>query len=147
MGLYIPTHFTAAEMVPKAIYDKYKNRGDVWFFQTLLDERLLIVADAIRTKFGSMTINDWSFTGPNQFRGFRPPSCGIGATLSQHRFGRAADMIPKAAIHPDEIRDYIIAHQHNKIWEYIGGLEMDISWLHIDVRQRGTDDKIMLFYP
>jgi hypothetical protein len=145
-GVYIPTHFKAVELVPKALYQKYKSRGDNWFWQTIFDERLLIVIDAIRTSFGSMTINDWSWQGSNQYRGFRPPNCGVGATLSQHRFGRAADLIPKD-IHPDEIRDHIIAHQHETIWSLVGALEMDISWLHVDVRQRGTNAEIMKFYP
>lgn len=145
-GVYVPTHFTAKELVPKALYNKYKSRGDNWFWQTLFDERLLQVIDAIRSQFGPMTINDWSWGGNNQYRGFRPPSCGIGATLSQHRFGRAADLIPKS-IHPDKIRDDIIKEQHDEVWKLVGALEMDISWLHVDVRQRGTDGEIMKFYP
>jgi len=144
--IYVPTHFKAAELVPKALYNKYKSRGDSWFFQTVFDPRLLKVIDGIREDFGSMTINDWSWAGPNQYRGFRPPNCGVGATLSQHRFGRAADLIPKN-IHPDEIRDHLIKHQNDETWKYIGALEMDISWLHVDVRQRGTDGQIMKFYP
>jgi hypothetical protein len=145
-GLYIPTHFKAVELVPKAIYNKHKSRGDNWFWQTVFDERLLIVIDTIRTAFGPMTINDWSWAGTSQYRGFRPPNCGVGATLSQHRFGRAADLIAKD-IHPDLIRDEIIDHQNEEIWGLVGGLEMNISWLHVDVRQRGKDGKISLFYP
>jgi hypothetical protein len=32
-------------------------------------------------------------------------------------------------------------------FQYIGGLELDVSWLHIDVRGRRYRDKIITFTP
>lgn len=142
--MYKPIHFSAAELVPKTLYQNYKSRGDAWILRVLFDERLLKTIDTIRCNFGPMTINDWSWGGKNQWRGFRSPQCGVGATLSQHRFGRAVDMIPKH-VHPDEIRDDIIEDQMGRAYRHIGGLEMNISWLHIDVRGRDQNGKIMLF--
>ena len=144
--MYKPDHFGIKELVPKDIYNKYKQKGDTFLFQVIFDNRLLRVIDEIRKKFGSMTINDWSWGGTNQYRGFRPPGCSVGAKLSQHRFGRAADLIPKN-ITSGEIRQEIIKDQNSGIWKLVGGLEMNISWLHVDVRARTDSDKINLFYP
>ncbi|RKX17824.1 MAG: hypothetical protein DRP51_10205 [Candidatus Zixiibacteriota bacterium] len=142
--MYVPKHFKLTELVPKAIYQKYKIRGDAWLMRVLFDERLLRVIDTIRESFGPMVINDWAWNGKNQWRGFRSPQCGVGATLSQHRFGRAVDMIPRE-VHPDIIRDDILEDQMGCAYRDIGGLEMNISWLHIDVRGRDQNGKIMLF--
>ena len=144
--MYKPQHFAIRELVPKDLHEKYKIRGDDFLFQVVFDERLLKLIDRIRDLFGPMTANDWSWGGTNQYRGFRPPGCSVGAKLSQHRFGRAIDLIPKN-ITSSEIRKEIIANQNSSDWKYIGGLEMDISWLHVDVRQRTNSSKINLFYP
>ena len=144
--MYTPQHFGIKELVPKTLYSHYQSRGDAFLFQVVFDERLLKLIDRIRDQFGPMTANDWSWGGTNQYRGFRPPDCNIGAKLSQHRFGRAADLIPKN-ITSGEIRKEIIANQNSSNWKDIGGLEMNISWLHIDVRSRTNPNKINLFYP
>jgi hypothetical protein len=93
-----------------------------------------------------MTINDWAWGGTNQFRGFRSGGCNIGAALSQHRFGRGLDLIPKDT-HPKKIRADIIEDQMGQSYKDVGGLEMGISWLHIDTRARNSEGEIILFYP
>jgi len=144
--MYKPKYFKAVELVPKALYQKYKSKGDAWILGILMDERLLQVIDTIRENFGPMIINDWAWKGKNQWRGFRTSQCAFGATLSQHRFGRAVDMIPKD-VHPDIIRDDIIEDQMGRAYRHIGGLEMNIDWLHIDVRIRNNKGHINLFDP
>jgi len=144
--MYKPKHFGIKELVPKDLYNKYSSRGDDFLFQVIFDERLLRLIDIIRDEFGSMTVCDWSWGGASQYRGYRPPDCSVGAALSQHRFGRAVDMIPKD-IMPNEMRKKIIADQNSDKWKVIGGLEMDITWFHVDVRARTNDNKINLFYP
>jgi hypothetical protein len=142
--MYIPQYFKSYELVPQMVYKKYLSRGENWLFPVLFDERLLRLIDKIRSQFGPMTINDWIFGGENQWRGFRTGTCNVGADLSQHRFGRAVDMIPKD-ISAKEIRKAIIADPIR--YAEIGGLEMGISWLHIDVRPRNSQGQINLFYP
>lgn len=144
--MYVPKHFGIKELVPKDLYDKYKSRGDNFLFQVIFDQRLLELIDRIRDEFGPMTICDWSWGGGSHYRGFRPPDCSVGAALSQHRFGRAVDMIPKN-VSPDDMRSQIIADQNSEKWKVIGGLEMDITWFHVDVRARTDESKINLFYP
>jgi hypothetical protein len=144
--MYIPEHFTIQELLPKSFYNNNKHRMP-FLWSIIFDERLLRVIDAIREDFGPMKCCDWSYGGKRNWSGFRPPSCGIGATLSQHRFGRAVDLLPMGDITPDEIRDEIIKAQNDITWKDIGGLEMNITWLHIDVRSRDTNGQIQLFYP
>lgn len=144
--MYIPMHFKANELIDRHTYQKYQSRGDKWMLGVLFDDRLLKLIDILREKFGPMTINDWSWGGQSQYRGWRSPGCDIGATLSQHRFGRAVDMIPKD-MHPKLIRQDIIKYQSCRPYRHIGGLEMGISWLHIDVRARNSKGEINLFYP
>ena len=146
--MFIPRYFGIKELVPKDFHNKYASmgKGSQFLFQVVFDERLLRLIDKVREQFGPMTICDWSWGGASQYRGFRPPDCSVGATLSQHRFGRAVDMIPKDVM-PGEMRTYIIDNQNSSNWKVVGGLEMDITWFHIDVRARTDDSKINLFYP
>jgi hypothetical protein len=128
------------------VYAKYQSRGDQWMINVLFDERLLRVADILREEYGPMTINDWAWGGTNQFRGFRSGGCNIGADLSQHRFGRGLDLIPKD-IRAGKIREDIIDDQMGESYKDVGGLEMGITWLHIDTRARNEEGEINLFYP
>lgn len=144
--MYKPKYFSLKELIPQTFYNtNYKKyKGKLWYI--LFDERLLMTIDNIREKFGKMIVNDWVYGGNSNYRGYRPLKCSVGATLSQHRFGRACDLIPQD-LHPDEIRDHIIANQNREPWKHIGGLEMNISWLHIDTRARDITGAIQLFYP
>jgi hypothetical protein len=144
--MYIPKHFGAKELIPRILYAKYLSRGEDWLISVLFDERLMKIIDYIRETFGPMTINDWEWGGRNQFRGFRG-DCNVGAELSQHRFGRAVDMIPgNQATEMYTIRTDIINNPDIPAYADIGGIEMGVSWLHIDVRARNAG-KINIFYP
>jgi hypothetical protein len=146
--MYIPFYFKSVELIDQHTYQTNKAKGDEWLMCILFDERLLRVIDIIRDRFGPMNINDWSWGGQNQYRGWRSPGTNIGATLSQHRFGRAADLVPiNGTISAEDIRTDIINSQNHPDFKDIGGLEMGISWLHIDVRARNTNNEIHLFYP
>jgi len=143
--MYIPKHFKIQELMPKSFYNNNAHRMP-FLWSIIFDERLLRIIDTIREQYGPMTCCNWSYGGKRNWSGFRPPSCGIGATLSQHRFGRAVDLLPKDCT-PDEIRDEIIDRQNYIEWKDVGGLEMNITWLHIDTRSRDMNGKIQLFYP
>lgn len=135
--MYKCKHFTIKELVSK---DLYLDRGErAW---ALLDERALIMLDRLRGKFGTMIVNDWAFGGKNEYRGFREPSCLVGAQYSQHRFGRAFDC-SFSHISADEVREYILSHPEE--FEYIKAVEMNVNWLHFDVRNNGK--QILKFNP
>ena len=124
--MYKCKHFKIEELVPPSIVRDYGERA--WQF---LDERALRTLDKLRDKFGKTIVNDWVFGGKNKYRGFRPHYCTVGATQSQHRFGRAFDCIfPESDI--DDVREYIL--EHPKEFRYINAVEIGVSWLHFDVR-------------
>ena len=135
---YTPRHFAIDELVDKETMDRGEQVA-LW----CLDPRLLWTLDALRSSFGPATCNDWKWGGRWQYRGFRPDSCPVGAVLSQHRFGRAADLTFRN-ITAEEIRADMQKNPTRDAYQYIGGVELDVSWLHIDIRS-GND--IRFFTP
>jgi hypothetical protein len=128
MIFYKPKYFKLYELVPS---DVYTERGDrAW---QLLDPRLLYTIDHIRKYFGKMIVNDWYWGGKNQYRVWRPEGLKFGAGYSQHKYGRAADLIPTETT-TEKIRQYIIGNPHMDGLEYLTALELEVSWLHVDCR-------------
>jgi hypothetical protein len=162
--MYIPKFFELYELLPKVFYKKYyPHRGNhLW---TLFDPKVLQAADGIREEWGPMVANTWNWGGVHQYRGYRPiqgfvagktndavltdivlPTHskvvigpGIGTRFSQHVSGRAIDLIPvKADV--NEIRGSIINGMYDdpRI-RNITAMELDVAWLHIDVRNRNVE--------
>lgn len=136
----VSADFHLEEFVPKAIFKQYQAAA-LWF----IDPRIITIAQTIRTNLGrAITINNWMDGGPAQFRGFRPKGCTIGAPLSQHRLGRAIDIIV-AGMTNDEVFEYLQNH-------FAGYSELGLTtienpaftkgWTHIDLRP-----KVDGFYP
>jgi hypothetical protein len=130
--MYRPTYFALHELVPRAELDRYGER--LW---NVYDDRILRAADKLRDKFGPMVVNDWFYGGTNQYRGFRPAGCDVGAKLSQHRYGRALDLIPMRApaetIRQAIIEDLEMVRDDDGTF-LVTAMEADVSWLHIDCR-------------
>jgi len=126
MSQYKCEYFKIYELVDPLTYKQYGQSA--WQF---LDPRLLITIDKLRAVFGPATINNWKWGGKFKWSGLRTPECRIGAKMSQHRFGRAADMKFKN-ISAKEIRKAI---KSDPMWtKYIHCVENKVNWLHIDVR-------------
>ena len=160
--MYTPEFFQLYELVPREFYPKdgdLNERIKTWW---LLDDRLLWTIDRLRKRYGKMICNDWFWRTPqdtalysawcrdltigNQYRGWRPPNCIVGSLMSQHKWGRASDLIP-VEVTVDEIRkDIIMNHNLFGDLQHIRAVEMNVSWLHIDVRNWYTD-KLHLIYP
>lgn len=126
--MYIPTHFGIKELVSEGTY---KVRGEkAW---ALLDDRALHTIDMLREKYGSITINDWSWGGKNHWRGLRTVDSKYFSTYSQHSFGRAFDLIFKN-VSAQSVRDDIKANPNDPAFRFINSYEEGTSWLHIDCR-------------
>lgn len=127
----VPTapSFTFQELVPKAIFELYQN--DPLFLINLFDDRALRMLQKLRDKFGPCTVNSWSWGGANQYRGYRPLDCTIGAKRSQHKLGKAFDCSFKNFT-AQQVRDYVLAHPQE--FPYITAIEGQVSWFHFDVR-------------
>ncbi len=124
--MYKCKYFKIQELVPE---NAYAERGEkAW---ELLDERALITLDTLHDKYGTMIINNWLWGGPRQWSGLRTASSPYGTMYSQHRFGRAFDVIFKN-YDADHVRQEVL---NNPEWfPLITSLELDVSWFHFDVR-------------
>ena len=124
--MYKCKHFDIKELVDIYTYEDMKEKS--WW---LFDERALKTLDRLREKFGVAIVNNWSFGGDYQFRGFRPQDYFLCVPYSQHRYGRAFDVTFKHKT-AHFVRQYILEHKEE--FPYITCLEMDVNWLHFDVR-------------
>jgi len=152
---YIPKHFKAYELVPKSIYEKY---GD--FSLSVMNNGLLAVIDRIKEDYSHnfpVYINDWYWGGTRNQSGLRETSFYKGLSLSQHLYGNAVDMIFSHITETrstkqqridsyNAIRQSIIGKIKSGEEPYINikGIEDDIAWLHIDVR---NIENLMRFKP
>lgn len=125
---YIPKYFKPYELVPRTTYELLKNKP--WMIWQLFDPRTLYVGDAIRRRYGKMVCNTWWWHGKHQARGWRSRWCKIGAMRSQHRFGRALDLVPQE-VTAEEIRQDIMKGEN---FRYITCIEAIVWWLHFDTR-------------
>lgn len=128
MITYRPTHFTLQELVDPDTYESLGQKA--WL---VLDPRALTTLDRIRARFGPCTVNNWNDGGRFKYRGFRPRYCIEGAPFSQHRFGRAFDLHSNTPAH--EMREYILSNRDE--FPHLSTLEVDVDWLHFDVRDHG----------
>ncbi len=139
--MYIPEHFILQEWLPENFYfaniSQYGDR--LWL---IFDNRILWTHDQLRKRYGRINMNDWLWGGHNQYRGWRPFDCPIGAELSQHKFGRAGDSVFTQPT--EEIRQDIMRHQNDDEFQYIAVIEKDVNWLHIDCRNSAYNSGIVL---
>lgn len=142
--MYVPKHFKIYELLPRDFYESNKHRGNSLFY--IFDDRLLLTLDELRTIFGKMYINTWAFGekivkkyGYREYSGWRPFDSKIGAKLSQHKFGRAGDILFEEH-KAENVRKWIINNYFK--FNYITGMETGVPWLHIDVRNH---DGLFLF--
>lgn len=126
--MYKCKHFGIKELVSEGTYNA---RGEkAWM---LLDERALMTIDMLRDKYGSITINDWSWGGKNHWRGLRTSDSKYYSPYSQHSFGRAFDLIFSTTT-AEQVRQDIISNPNDPAFRFINSFEENTSWLHFDVR-------------
>jgi len=157
---YTPKYFTPQEMFSKAIWDRELSKGNaIW---RLLDSRLLITADLIREHFCGtkrsssidvMTVNNWSWGGRFQYRGYRDIELDIlilgnkFSKTSQHCFGRGLDYHFNRTT-AEEVQQDILKYPQAERYQFITGLEIGTSWVHNDFRcWDKTQFKILTFRP
>jgi hypothetical protein len=139
-------YFKIQELVPPCVYSARGNKA--W---ELIDDRLIYTIDQLRRKFGTTIINTWHSGGDQSQSGLRTyeyylqdgnneiefnkrlveAMLKFNKSYSQHKYGRAADCL-FSGVTADEVREYIFTNPHK--FEYINGIERNVSWLHIDVR-------------
>ena len=148
--MYVPEFFSPEELVPPEVFNALGSRCLLLF-----DDRLLRQADLLRRLLGPLLVNTWKWDDSDSARkysGFRSCRYAHGAKYSQHRFGRALDLIPKADYSPEKVegmRREIIRNirQGTEDVRFIRAIEDEVNWLHIDVRCNVPDDEVFLFKP
>jgi hypothetical protein len=139
--MYIPKYFKLYELLPKEFYEGNKHKGDrLW---AMFDDRILYTQDRLRLRYGPMICNDWHWGGYNQYRGWRPFDCKIGAYLSQHKFARAIDS-RSTKVSSEEIRKDIRSNIWHEDFKYITCIEDGVSWLHISCQNWDKKEKGLL---
>ena len=145
---YKPKYFAVHELLPPKLYtaDMYsseeaRERGYLYF-----DEKLLITIDVIREIIGKPLIcNTWYMDGNRQNSGFREQNCPIGSRTSQHKLGKAVDLVCHYYT-GEEMRQMIIANQDKLPFPIRMETGEEISWLHIDTKDMDyKGKKIYLF--
>lgn len=137
---YEPRHFLPQELVPPSIYAALKDRSLL-----VMDYRILKTIDAIREFFDSpVWINTWVYKKRGRkYSGFRPRLSHVGAKYSQHRYGRACDMLIDG-VSAKQAREAILEAQNH--FPYITVMEDRVDWLHVDCRAI-TNKGIQLIQP
>jgi len=130
--------FKIHEFVPKHIFDKFGEKA--WRF---INPKLIKTFDTIKERFpnGSVTINNYYWGGNRHWSGLRTPTSPHYSETSIHSLGGAGDAV-FSDYTAEEVRQDII--DNPEVYPYVKGIEMEISWLHVDVR---NEDEISLFYP
>ena len=90
---YHPIYFDAQELLPPEVYSLTGN-GGLRLFDTDILQSLDAFRDYCQFPF---TINTWREVGAGSkmamcYRGYRPPSCKIGAPMSGHKKGVCFDI-------------------------------------------------------
>ena len=141
---YKVRHFQPHELLPGLSGDETWESLDPEL-RARLDDRLLETCDDVRDLLGTpCTINDYAVGGTRKWCGLRTPECKIGAPKSQHRKGMAADLHPRglsAEMAREIVRNAVAAGK----LPHLGGVELDVSWLHLDTRPR-VGGKVLWFH-
>ena len=142
-------NFYLREFIDPDTYKMYGN-ASIWF----LDRKIIEIAQKLRERLNVVLyINTWFITGGSfSLSGFRPPDSQVGATLSQHKFGRAIDIkthddkFNGASMLRKEIKD-----NYTSIYKALGVTTIEHqdyapSWCHLDTRYTG-EDKLLIIKP
>ena len=134
-------HFKLEEFIPKGLIDTI--HGDLLW--SMVDPKLVESVDKIKEVFslGTATINSYRWGGGREWSGIRTKDSKYYSEGSMHSVGKAVDMV-FSAYPVDAVRTYILENQDT--FPGIGGIELGVSWLHVDTRDR-VDGRIVTFNP
>ena len=137
-------YFTLFELVCPHVLAKYGERA--WMF---LDSRLILNLDTIRERIGKpIYVNRGNLTQ----RGLRCPQCQIVKDkfeagvlyMSAHTFGKAVDFDVEGMT-AEEVRGWL--KEHGAYLPYPIRVESDVNWVHLDVFESVTGQKVYFFQP
>jgi len=136
-------YFELYELFPEELYNYLKDTISEDVMWKMVEDRLILSIDKIKEKFpkGSMSINTYYWAGNRGWSGLRTKDSPYYSETSQHSSFNAIDcMFSQYAT--DEVREYILTNPDE--FEEIGGVEINVGWLHVDMRPR-VNGKIKTF--
>lgn len=83
----VSKNFVLQEFVPHSVFNYFLDRS-----KRFITKDLVNMAQALRDRFGPLTINNWHVGGRFLDSGYRAPNCKIGSKTSAHRRGMAIDI-------------------------------------------------------
>ena len=135
---YIPKWFQLYELMPPELYtydmmvsEEARERAFAAFF----DEKLLITIDVVREIIGLPLIcNTWFQDGNRKNCGYRSKTCSVGVKNSQHKLGKAVDLICHK-MSAEEMRQRIKENEDKLPYPIRIEDGENITWLHIDTKE------------
>jgi hypothetical protein len=142
MNFQLSPHFSAAELFNRRMVMDF-GYNVTWF----IDARLIDYLEFIRSRFGVVHVNDWYWGGSYDARGFRASYQMEGASMSQHRYGRAVDTT-FASVTPQEVREDIKTNW-KALYKPLGVtcIEDEINWVHTDMRHIPDQKELLIVRP
>jgi len=137
---YTPRHFDPWEVFPH-IGEKTTWESLDPFIRARISDEILETGDAVRDLVGlPCRANDYHRGGHRQFCGVRTEASAYYSPTSRHavtkwRPAGALDLHFKDMA-ADDVRTLIRKAVANGALPHLGGLELDVSWVHIDDRPR-----------
>ena len=129
-------YFKIHELVPK---EMYKDKGEgAWRY---VPKSHIKVLDKLKEHFnlGTMTVNNYYWGGDREWSAGRYEESEWYSFTSMHGVFCAYDIV-FSHYSAEEVRNYIIDNHHE--FRDIGGIELGVSWVHIDFR---NTDHLVLF--
>jgi hypothetical protein len=138
MGI-LTNNILISEVVPKAVYNEWGDNAK-WFIDIRVVQVAQTISDNINPGSHEPVIINGVFNGVIfDESGLRNPLTETGASMSQHKFGRALDLKFKN-YSPDQVRSWIRAHWNELKELGLTTIEKDTpTWTHIDTRYTGLD--------
>lgn len=145
---YIPKYFQLYELMPPELYtydmmvsEEARERAFAQYF----DEKLLITIDIIRGEIikAPLICNTWFQDGNRKNCGLRSEGCTVGALKSQHKLGKAVDLVSNKYT-AEEMRQMIKENEH--LLPYPIRIEEGVSWLHVDVKDMDYKGKKIYWF-
>lgn len=139
-------YFNIKELVSKEVYEKHGENS-----LAFLDEKALVMVDNVREILDTPLIcNNWAKGGKRNQSGYREPESITGASMSQHKLGKAFDLISTKVAAKDlrakleENEDKLIHPIRVEKWDDNG----EISWLHVDIKPftKGNSPKGKIYF-
>ncbi len=112
-----------------------------FYLKGMIDQRILNIAEQIRSDLGSVFVNNWYWGGAMQWRGYRTFDSAYYSSGSAHSWGQALDCNVRGRS-PQEVHECILGQQDKYMalgLTRLESLEDAPTWVHLDVKYTGFD--------